>query len=278
MRWLVTGAAGMLGSDLVGLLPPGQVTAARRADLDITDAAAVAAAVAGHDVVVNAAAWTDVDGAEQHEAEATAVNGTGPAVLAAACAAAGARLVHLSTDYVFGGDASTPYAEEAPLAPRSAYGRSKAAGEEAVRQLLPGASYVVRTAWLYGEHGGNFVRTMRELERSRPTLDVVDDQRGQPTWTRDVAAQVVALVDSDAPVGTYHATSSGETSWCGLARAVFEAIGADPGRVHPTTTEHFRRPAPRPAYSVLGHAAWARAGLRPIGAWQQRLEAALPVL
>jgi len=276
MRWLVTGAGGMLGRDVVDVLTAGgaEVTAVTRADLDIADAAAAAAAVPGHDVVVNAAAWTDVDGAEKNEAEATRVNGLGPQLLAAACAAEGARLVHVSTDYVFDGAATSPYAEDAPLAPRSAYGRSKAAGEQAVRQLLPDAAYVVRTAWLYGEHGGNFVRTMATLEKTKETLDVVDDQVGAPTWSREVARALARLVVSDAPAGTYHATAEGQTSWCGLARAVFEEIGADPDRVRPTTTDRFPRPAPRPAYSVLSLRGWTSAGLPPPRSWRDALHAA----
>jgi dTDP-4-dehydrorhamnose reductase len=269
----------MLGTDVLGILSgrtTDQVTAATRHDLDVTDPAAVEQAVHGHDVVVNCAAWTDVDGAEADEAAATRVNGDGPRVLADACAAAGAWLVHVSTDYVFDGAATTPYPEDAPLAPRSGYGRSKAAGEDAVRSLLPETSYVVRTAWLYGAHGGNFVRTMATLERQRDTLDVVDDQHGQPTWSADVADRLVALVERGAPAGTYHATASGQTTWCGLARAVFAELGADPERVHATTTDRFPRPAPRPAYSVLGHDAWRRAGLAAIGDWRERLHVALP--
>ena len=276
VRWLVTGAAGMLGRDLVEVLSDDDVLGLARAELDVTDEASVARAVTGHDVVVNAAAWTDVDGAEDAEAEATRVNGVGPRVLAEECRRSGARLVHLSTDYVFDGEAGEPYAEDAPPAPRSAYGRSKLAGEQAVRDVLPTGSYVVRTAWLYGEHGRNFVRTMIGLERDRETLDVVDDQRGQPTWTVDVAERIGALVRAEAPAGTYHATSSGDTTWCGLAKAVFTELGADPARVRPTTTEAFPRPAPRPVYSVLGHGAWARAGLEPIRDWRAALAQAFP--
>jgi dTDP-4-dehydrorhamnose reductase len=228
--------------------------------------------------VVNCAAWTDVDGAETHEREATRVNGLGAQLLAAACAASGAWLVQVSTDYVFDGTASRPYAEDAPLAPQSAYGRSKAAGEVAVRSLLPDASWVVRTAWLYGEHGRNFVRTMAELEATRDIVDVVEDQRGQPTWTRDVATAIRSLVAADAPAGTYHATSSGETTWWGLARAVFAEIGAAPDRVRPTTSDRFPRPAARPAYSVLGHDCWRRAGLAPIRHWRGALAESFPLL
>jgi dTDP-4-dehydrorhamnose reductase len=273
-RWLVTGAGGMLGRDLVAVLAGREVSALNRAQLDICDPSAVAAAVPGHDVVVNAAAWTDVDAAEAHEAAATRVNGRGAEVLAQACVEAGARMVQISTDYVFDGTAREPYAEDAPVRPRSAYGRSKAVGEAAVRSLLPDAAYVVRTSWLYGAGGPNFVRTMASLESSRETIDVVDDQVGAPTWSMEVARAVQVLVDSDAAAGVYHATASGQTTWFGLARAVFEELGADPRRVRPTTTDKFPRPAPRPAYSVLGHQAWARAGLAPLGDWRTTLAVA----
>ncbi|MGZ4476949.1 MAG: SDR family oxidoreductase, partial [Nocardioides sp.] len=179
-------------------------------------------------------------------------------------------LVHVSTDYVFDGAAATPYAEDAPLAPRSAYGRSKAAGERAVREVLPDASYVVRTAWLYGAHGACFPRTIARVAAEKGTISVVDDQVGQPTWTRDVADLVLRLVEADAPAGTYHATSSGQTSWFGFAQRVVEAAGLDPAIVTPTDSTAFQRPAPRPAYSVLGHDALDRLGIAPIGPWEQR--------
>jgi len=281
-RWLVTGAGGMLGRDLVSVLSAAghDVTAARRADLDITDATAVKAAAAGHDVVVNAAAWTDVDGAEADEAAATAVNGTGTRHVAAACAATGARLLHVSTDYVFPGDATAPYPEDAPTDPVNGYGRSKLAGEVAVRDLLPDTGYIVRTAWLYGAHGPNFVATMLRLAQSRDIVDVVDDQRGQPTWSFALAEQLVRLglaaVDGTARAGAYHGTASGETTWFGLARAVFEEAGLNPARVHPTTSDKFVRPARRPAFSVLGHDRWAAAGLAPLPHWRTMLASARP--
>ena len=143
-----------------------------------------------------------------------------------------------------------------------------------MRATLPDRSLVVRTAWLYGAHGPNFVRTMCALEAARDTLDVVDDQRGQPTWSADLAAQIVAAVDAGVPAGIYHGTASGETTWFGLARRVFELLGADPERVRPTTTDKFPRPAPRPAYSVLGHDAWQAAGMRPMRTWTDALDAA----
>ena len=277
-RWLVTGAGGMLGRDLTGLLcDRGEtVTGLDRADLDVADMAAVTGAVAAYrpEVVVNCAAWIGVDEAEAHEEQALAVNGSGAANLAAACAAGRARLVQVSTDYVFDGTSDRPYAEHDVPAPRSAYGRTKLAGERAVLAGLPEAGYVVRTAWLYGAHGRSFPRTMVELEQQRPAVDVVDDQHGQPTWTVEMAGQILALMRSAARPGIYHATSSGQTTWFGLAREVFRLLGADPARVRPIPSSALARPAPRPAYSVLGHGAWIRAGIRPLGHWQPALERA----
>ena len=204
-RWLVTGAGGMLGTDMVAVLTSrGEpVTGMNRAGLDVTDAAAVTDAIARcrPDVVVNCAAWTAVDDAEASEEQALAVNAGGAANLAAACAGLGARLVQVSTDYVFAGDAGRPYAENDVPAPRTAYGRTKLAGERAVLDRLPESGFVVRTAWLYGAHGPSFVGTMIKLEDRRPTVDVVDDQHGQPTWTVDVARQIVALVHSSRRAG-----------------------------------------------------------------------------
>ncbi len=216
-----------------------------------------------------------MDDAEAQEPAAFTVNAVGPQLLARACAASGARLVQISTDYVFDGQASTPYPVSAPAAPRSAYGRTKAAGEWAVRAELPDGHWILRTAWLYGQHGPSFVRTMARLEGQREFVEVVDDQHGQPTWTRDLATRIVEMVDADAPAGTYHACASGQTSWHGLATAVFELLGADPGRVRSTTSAAFVRPAPRPAYSVLDLSAWDKAGLPSMRAWDEALTEAV---
>ncbi|MEU5986607.1 MULTISPECIES: dTDP-4-dehydrorhamnose reductase [unclassified Streptomyces] len=281
-RWLITGAGGMLGRDLHEVLREGgahAVTALTRKDLDITDLEAVRAAVAGQDVVVNAAAWTDVDGAEAEEAAATRVNGDAVRVLAQACAEQGAVLLQVSTDYVFPGDADRPYPHDAPTAPVNAYGRSKLVGELAVAELLPERGYVVRTAWLYGAHGRNFVSTMLGLAEQRETLDVVDDQRGQPTWTRALARQLrdlgEAAVAGTAPAGVYHGTASETATWFDLARAAFELSGLDPERVRPTTSEKFVRPARRPSYSVLAHERWAEAGIAVQPHWRDQLTEAL---
>ncbi|ROS53020.1 dTDP-4-dehydrorhamnose reductase [Frigoribacterium sp. PhB24] len=270
-KYLVTGARGMLGTDLLEALFGRDVTVLGRADLDVTDRDAVLAAVQGHDVVINAAAYTAVDAAESDEEAALAVNGTAAGLLAEATASVGAKLVQVSTDYVFDGDATEPYPEDAPIAPVSAYGRTKAEGERLALAANPAGTYVVRTAWLYGAHGGNFAKTMVKLAASHDTVKVVDDQLGQPTWTADLATQIVALLDSDAPAGVYHGTNSGSASWFEFAQAVFEEAGLDAARVEPTDSSSFVRPAPRPSYSVLGHDAWGRAGLVPMRPWREAL-------
>lgn len=271
MRWVVTGALGMLGQDLVAALRDrgDEVRAIDKDDADITDPAAALDAVAGHDVVVNCAAWTAVDDAEEHEAAAFTVNAVGAANLARAASVHGARLVQISTDYVFDGRATVPYREDALPTPNSAYGRTKAAGEWAVRAEAPD-HLIVRTAWLYGANGGCFPKTIARVVRERGGADVVEDQIGQPTWTVDLADLVIRLIESRAPAGTYHGTSSGQASWHGFAQAVAAADGSDPETVRPTTSEAFVRLAPRPAFSVLGHDALTAVGVQPIGDWAQR--------
>ena len=280
------GSGGQVGSDLCRLLaadPRLQATAGlTRAECDITDPARVRAVirdqarpakVQGGLTVVNTAAWTDVDGAETDEAGAYAVNATGPAHLAAACAETGAALIHLSTDYVFDGTADKPYEVEDQTGPVSAYGRTKLAGEQAVLELCPSA-YVVRTAWVYGAVGKNFVKTMARLARERDGLTVVDDQRGSPTWSADLAAGLIELTLSGAQPGVYHYTNAGDTTWFDFARSIMEQIGQDPAKVAPTTTAAFVRPAPRPAYSVLSARRWIDAGLTPPRPWRDALAAA----
>lgn len=276
MKILITGANGMLGQDVARAFRGAghQVTQTDLPEVDITDPASCAAAVAGHDWVVNTAAYTAVDDAESNEGLAFLVNAVGPAVLARATRAAGARMVHVSTDYVFAGDASSPYAEDAPLAPRSAYGRTKAAGEWAVRAECPEA-VIVRTAWLYGPGGPNFVKTMARLAGERETVSVVDDQRGQPTATADLARYITEVVATGAPAGVYHGTCEGETTWFGLTRAIFEDLGLDPARVLPTTSDAFVRPAPRPAYSVLGHERSDQVGVARLPHWRDALRATI---
>lgn len=271
MTWLVTGVRGMLGTELAGLLAARDIEydGVDLGDLDLLDASAVSRAVAGHEVVVNCAAWTDVNGAESHEAEAFAVNATAVALLGRAARKHGATVVHISTDYVFAGDARSPYDEDATLRPRSAYGRTKAAGEWALRAEAPDSHLILRTAWLYGAHGRCFPRTIAAVAADQGAVSVVDDQFGAPTWTRDLAELVLRLVEAGAPVGTWHATASGQTSWYSFAQEVVAAAGLSPDVVTPRTSEPDLG-AVRPAYSVLGHDRLATAGITPIGDWRER--------
>ncbi|MBA2472356.1 MAG: dTDP-4-dehydrorhamnose reductase [Pseudonocardiales bacterium] len=282
---LVTGGGGQLGRDVAAAAVRAGITrvrAAGSAELDITDPAAVSSAMslAGRGsrlVVINAAAYTAVDAAEREgAARAHAVNAQGPANLALACAAHHAHLVQVSTDYVFAGDSAGPNQVDGRTAPRTVYGRTKLAGERAV--LSSGAfAHVVRTAWLYGAHGGNFVRTMARMARGGDPVRVVDDQHGNPTWTADLADGLIALAlaADRVPTGVLHCANAGITTWFGLARAVFAEAGADPDRVRPCSTADYPRPAPRPANSVLDTAGWVAAGLPELRHWRAALHAAV---
>ncbi|MFE1863457.1 dTDP-4-dehydrorhamnose reductase [Streptomyces anandii] len=292
-RWLVVGAGGTLGRAVRARLEAADAVtvALGRDELDVTDRRAVFEAVAAHrpHTVVNCAAWTDVDAAEHDEAAAARVNADGPRHLALACAGSGARLVHVSTDYVFGGapgHLGTPYPEDAVPEPCTAYGRTKLAGERAVLAALPRTAAVVRTSWLYGPAAPGvttpsvtgFVGTMARIagEPGR-AADVVDDQHGQPSWAPDVAERLVALgsLPADRTAGVFHATGAGRTTWHELAREVFRLLGADPLRVRPMGSDRLTRPARRPAWSVLGHGRWAQAGLPPMRHWRTALTEAM---
>ena len=276
---VVTGAHGQLGRRVVALAAErgdgAEVLAYSSADLDITDPDAVAAAVGTGATVINCAAYTAVDAAETDEARAMAVNADGPRNLARTCGRVGARLIHVSTDYVFDGTATEPYEVDSKTAPQSAYGRTKLAGERAVREELPEA-VVVRTAWVYDNSGKNFVTTMRRLEGERETLSVVNDQIGSPTFALDLASGLLEIEADLTTAGrTLHYTNAGQASWFDLARAVFTHIGADADRVQPCSSAEYVVPAPRPAYSVLSSAAWIDAGLTPARPWSDALTAAL---
>ncbi len=274
MRLLLTGAAGMLGHDVAAAAERAGhgVTPLSRRELDIRDAAAVDVAVAAAhpDAVVNCAAWTDVDGAEAHEREATELNGVAAGHVAAAAARAGAFIIQPSTDYVFDGTATSPYLESAPTGPQSAYGRSKLAGELAVAEHAPGTHAIVRTAWLFGSHGGNFVATMLRLARERDELTVVDDQLGCPTFTGHLAHALVAIAEHRLG-GLRHVAGGGECSWYDLAAATFSATGADV-TLHRGRSADLDRPAPRPAYSVLRS---ERSDTPVLPPWQDGLNAYL---
>ena len=281
MKVLVTGSNGQLGSELLVRYAErsfDSVFAGDLPDLDITSQESVAAMFTefAPDVVINCAAWTAVDAAEENERGAYAVNAEGPAVLAAECARAGARLVHISTDYVFSGDATEPYQEHDHAEPVTAYGRTKRAGEAYVQEILPENHVIVRTAWLYGVNGENFVKTIIRALDQRDVLTVVTDQVGQPTYAGDLADAIVELIDVPSAQGIFHATNSGVASWFDFARAIVTEIGGDPERILPTDSSSFARPAPRPPYSVLGHQRWAEVGLQPMRDWRIALHEAIP--
>jgi dTDP-4-dehydrorhamnose reductase len=253
MRILITGAGGMLGRDVRRAAESAghDSLALTRAQLDITHASATAEAVrdAAPEAVINCAAWTDVDGAESHAQEATAVNGTGAGNVAAAAAAAGAWVVHVSTDYVFDGAKPQAYVESDPVGPMSAYGRSKLQGERAVAASAPGGHTIVRTAWLFGAGGRCFPKTIMRAAAQRPELTVVSDQIGSPTFTGHLAPVLVELATGRVP-GILHVAGAGWCSWYELAVAVVAAAGVD-CPVRPISTDEYPLPARRPANSVL---------------------------
>jgi dTDP-4-dehydrorhamnose reductase len=271
---LVTGARGQLGTHLADRLHAEGVpfVALASDELDVTSADAVHDAVSRHrpDVVINAAAYTAVDAAERDEERAARVNAAGPAHLAAALARHGGRLIHVSTDYVFDGMATRAYEPDDPTGPRTAYGRTKLAGEQAARSAHNDV-VIVRTAWVYGGPSPNFVDTMRRLATERETVDVVADQIGSPTYVADLAAGLVELTRAPVRPATLHFVNAGTASWCDLARETFRLLGADPARVHPVTSAEFVRPARRPAWSVLSTHSWVAAGLRAPRTWQDAL-------
>ena len=270
----VLGAQGMLGQDVLKVLENYQPTAFSRQKLDITDHTAVAAALRGFDVVVNCAAYTRVDDAENSPDLAHAVNAQGPRYVARALAQTKGKLIHMSTDYVFDGSATSSYDEESATNPVSVYGTSKQQGEIAVLEENEQNSAIVRTSWLYGEHGSSFPRTILTAGLTRETLDVVGDQHGQPTWTIDVAHQIKELIDAGIPGGIFHATNSGKTTWFDFAQTLFRLAGWDESRILRTTSASFMRPASRPAFSVLGHSAWETHNLASPRQWEEALNEA----
>jgi dTDP-4-dehydrorhamnose reductase len=281
---LLVGAGGQLGSDLQKALPAASLTPLKRADLDVTDPAAIDRVLETHTPgwVINTAAFHRVDDIEKDEhgeaQRAFAVNAVAAWRLGTACARRGARLLHLSTDYVFGGGPTGPYAEDAPPAPLSVYGGSKLAGEHLIRQASP-RHVVVRSSGLYGVagsagKGGNFVETMLRVAREGKPLRVVEDQVSTPTYTLDLAEAIARLLAADPPGGVYHLTNAGECSWFEFARRIFTLCGRA-AQLSPTTSAEYKAPAARPAHSVLRNARAAALGLPPLRPWPEALEAYL---
>ena len=280
-RIVITGAGGQLGSLLaaVAAREGRDVRAFTSAQWDITDPAAAERIIAPGDVVINCAAYTNVDGAESDRATAHAVNAAGPGYIARACERVGARLIHISTDYVFSGDFGgsppRPYEPGDQTDPLSVYGRTKLAGEQAVLAALPQAT-VVRTAWLYtGGDGKDFVAVMRRLAAGDRTVDVVDDQTGSPTYVGDLVGALLQVADGLVHAQVVHAANGGVVSRFEQARAVFDEVGADPARVRPVSSADNPRPAARPAYSALSSRVSEQAGLTPLRPWRDALAVAL---
>ena len=283
MKWMILGGEGQLaramslelsriGADFISF---------SREQIDITNQTDIEKCFkkVSPDIVFNAAGWTDVDLAETNTENARLVNATAPKMLATACAEIGAKCIHISTDYVFSGIATSAWSENAEKLPISAYGRTKAEGEDLVLDVYPQGSFIVRTSWLYSPWGGNFVKTMAKiaLQESR-NVEVVNDQFGQPTSATDLAKQVRQMIFLNLPPGIYHGTNSGQTNWFEFARKIFELMGEDLNRVIAVDSSRFPRLAKRPAFSVLGHDHWISEGLTPMRNWQDALEDALPAI
>ena len=274
LRILVTGAGGQLGGEVAaaGTKRGHEVIAATRSECDVLDPEGVVRAIDAHHpaVVINCAAWTDVEGAETNRDAAFALNAMAPRILAAACATRDILLVHISTDYVFNGSGTSPIDEWTPPAPRSVYAASKLAGEQEVRGIAR-RHQVIRTSWLYGRDGPNFVLTILRRVEEGKELRVVADQTGTPTWTGHLAPALLRVAERGIP-GTYHLTNAGETTWHGFAGAILLAAGRG-GDVTPISAADYPSQVARPAYSVLDNRAWRILGESPLPDWREGLAA-----
>ncbi|MBQ7927696.1 MAG: dTDP-4-dehydrorhamnose reductase [Methanobrevibacter sp.] len=271
MKILITGSNGMLGHDLEEVLKDKhELVLTTSKTLDITDKDKTMEIIKENnpDIVINSAAYTDVDGCETNQDLAYAVNGEGVKNLALACREIDCPLVHISTDYVFDGTARDPIAEDGEIGPISIYGKSKLKGEQAIQEILD-KYFIVRTAWLYGINGKNFPKTMLELAENHSEITVVYDEVGTPTYTPDLAYGLSQLIETDY-YGIYHLTNSGSCSWCEFARYIFEIAERDVN-VIPVTASEFSRPAPRPSYSVLKNEKWIENGFEPLRDYKEAI-------
>lgn len=281
MNWLVTGGSGQLGIAVSKELEArGYVFSAMGSqDFDIANLGLMEEYIAQStpSVIINCAAWTDVDGAESNETAASKVNSDGAYNLAVVAGKNGVRLVHVSTDYVFSGKSQKPFEIVDQIDPQSAYGRTKADGERKVLTTHPENSYVVRTAWLYSPWGKNFAKTMARLAlKGDGEVRVVNDQIGQPTSAVDLAKQIVDLGVGIAPAGIYHGTNGGQATWFDFAQEIFTLVDADISRVVPVSSNEYLRPAKRPAYSVLSHEEWSKTSIAPMRDWKIALASVIP--
>lgn len=272
MKILITGSNGMLGHDLTKVLEDRHdLILTTSKTLDITDREHVLEFIVENkpDLVINSAAYTNVDGCEENQDMAYAVNGEGVRNLAIACKEIDSPLVHISTDYIFNGENTRPWVEDDDIGPISVYGKSKLQGEEAILEILD-KYFIIRTAWLYGLNGGNFPKTMLELAKNHSEITVVYDEVGTPTYTPDLAKGISELIETDY-YGIYHLTNSGSCSWCEFARYIFEIADVDV-KVIPVTAAEFARPAPRPHYSVLENRNWIKNGFEPLRDYKEAIK------
>ena len=283
MSWLVTGGSGQLGIAVTEELDKQGIVfdSWSSKDLDVTQSSKVIEAIEklSPSVVINCAAWTDVDGAESHELAAFRVNSVGPENLAMAAKLCNSKLIHVSTDYVFSGESNIPWQVADETNSQSAYGRTKAEGESRVQTIYPENSFIVRTAWLYSPWGKNFAKTMTNLAvNGEGATRVINDQVGQPTSAMDLAKQIVELGVSNSPAGIYHGTNSGQATWYEFAQEIFKLASADVGRVIPVSSSEYLRPAKRPSYSVLCHDGWANTSVKRLRDWRIALAEAMPAI
>ena len=272
MKILITGSNGMLGHDLIEALKDNhELVLTTSRTLDITDKEQVFDFISQNkpDIVINSAAYTDVDGCEENQDLAYSINGEGVKNLAFACREADSALLHISTDYIFNGENTRPWVEDDEIGPISVYGKSKLKGEQAILEILD-KFFIVRTAWLYGVNGRNFPKTMLELAENHSQITVVYDEVGTPTYTPDLAKVISQLIETEH-YGIYHITNSGSCSWCEFARYIFEVAGKDV-EVIPVTAAEFARPAPRPHYSVLENRNWIEKGFEPLRSYKEAIK------
>ena len=272
MKILITGSNGMLGHDLQEVLKDKhELILTTSKTLDITDKHQVMKVICENrpDFVINSAAYTEVDGCEENQDIAYAVNGQGVRNLALACKEIDCPLLHISTDYIFNGKNDKPWVEDDEIGPISVYGKSKLRGEQAILEILD-KYFIVRTAWLYGINGKNFPKTMLELSKDHSEITVVYDEVGSPTYTPDLSNAISQLIETDL-YGIYHITNSGNCSWCEFAKYIFEIAEVDVN-VIPVTASEFARPAPRPSYSVLENKNWIKNGFKPLRSYKEAIK------
>lgn len=280
LRWGITGGSGQLAKSLVNLLNQREIPhiAWSRADLDISDLTAINKIKESKiSVLINCAAWTDVDGAEDETKKALLANKVGAENVALAARELEIPLIYISTDYVFSGNGQRPWKVNDDTVPTTQYGMTKLMGEEAIRDIWPNQGIILRTAWLYGPYGKNFAKTiLKKILNTKDPIRVVNDQLGQPTSTVDLAKQIVRCIDLECPPGTYHATNSGEASWWEFASALANLCGVDGNRIEAVTSKEFASKAKRPTYSVLDLSDWDRLGIEPMQDWRGALVEIFP--